>query len=119
MIGAWLYSLIVYCSELPGNFLENCRLTDDFLTGALSPFEGVTGGLFVPIFWGVIIFAVYLRYHAAVLSLLAGLPVLLGGIVAFPDGTGLVLPILIASVIGIALYFIVYRSPGPVVDPRN
>ena len=119
MIGAYLYSLIVYCSELPGNFLKNCRLNDDFLTAAISPFEGVTGGLFVPIFWGVIVFSVYLRYHAAVLSLMVGLPVLLGGVIVFPDGANLVIPILIASVIGIALYFIVYRSPGPVVDPRN
>ena len=119
MIGAWLHSLIVYCSELPGNLIKNCNFDTDFLTAAISPFEGLTGGLFVPIFWAVIVFSVYLRYHAAVLSLLIGLPVLLGGVVVFPDGANLVIPILIASVIGIALYFIVYRSPGPVVDPRN
>lgn len=111
--------MVEFCSEVPGNIIENCSLDTEFLNAVVSPWEAVTGGLFVPLFWAVIIFAVYLRYHAAILSLLIGLPVLVTGAVVLPGSADVVVPLLVVSVVGIGLYFVIHRSPGPVVDDRK
>lgn len=105
------------CSDnVIGNLIDNCGLDTNFLDAVVSPWELITGGLFIPLFWAVIVFVVYLRYHSAILSLLSGIFVLFGASFAFPEGSMLVIPLLVGSVIGIALYYIILRSPGPASD---
>ena len=111
--------MVNFCSELPGNFIRNCKLDADFLNSVIAPWEAVTGGLLVPLFWGVIVFAVYLRYHVSAYALMAGMPVLITGAVFLPGHATVVVPLMIVSVIGVALFFLVQRSPGPVTEDRK
>ena len=105
------------CSDnIVGSLISNCKLDTNFLDAVVSPWEMVTGGLFIPVFWGVVVFVIYLRYHSAILSLLSGIFVLFGATFAFPEGSALVIPLLVGSVVGLALYYIILRSPGPASD---
>ena len=105
------------CSDnIVGSLINNCRLNTDFLDAVVSPWEMVTGGLFIPVFWGVIVFVIYLRYHSAISSLLSGIFVLFTATFAFPEGATMAIPLLVGSVVGIALYYVMLRSPGPASD---
>ena len=88
-------------------------MTTDFFPAVTAPFELATGGLFVPFFWGVVVIAVYIKYRAAVLALLAGAPLLIGSGILLPDRALIAIAFLVVTAFGIGVYYIVTRSPQP------
>ena len=107
-----IVQLQVICSEITdGSLLSNCSMYERFLNAALLPFEYITGGYISAIFWGVIVGAVYLKYHSSILAALVGIPVLLISSIVLPSGAEVAIPLLIITTIAVAIYYIVYRMP--------
>lgn len=95
----------MFCSTTPGkNLIENCNLTDNLLAAVMSPWETLLGGFFGPVFWGLIVLAVYAKYRNAMMALLAGLIPLFAIIALIPGGEIGKIVILIISAAGLALY---------------
>ena len=93
------------------DILKNCGLDDQFLQASLAPFELITGGMIGFIFWGVLIFSVYLKYENAMLAILTGMPVLFLSALAFPSGFDAYLTAMLASAICCALFILIWKIP--------
>ena len=94
-----------------GNFFENCKLDEQFLQTALTPFVFVTGGLLPLIFWGVIIMVSYLRYHNALLSAMIGIPVLFTSAIILPELAVGYVYLMIASAVACGLFILIWKIP--------
>ena len=94
-----------------GNFFENCKLDDQFLQTALSPFVFVSGGLLPLVFWGIIIMISYLRYHNALLSAMVGIPVLFTSAIVVPDAAIGYIFLMIVSGFACAVFVLIWKIP--------
>ena len=98
--------------DTAGSFLTNCGITTNFLDAtSVAWFYGV-GPWFVTLFWGVLVFVIWIRYRNAMLAMMVGATVALGGAVAIPDNAGPMLVALVGSAIGISLYLTISRVRG-------
>ena len=92
--------------------MENCGLTTNFLDATTVAYFYGVGPWFASLFWGVIVFVVYIRYRNAMLSLLVGGTLALGGAVAIPDAAAPMLVALVGTAIAASLYMTLARVRG-------
>lgn len=95
-----------------GSLIENCGLTTDFLDATLVPWFYAVGPWFVSLFWAVIVFVTWIRYRNAMLSLLVGTTLALGGAVAVPDSAVPMVVALVGTAIAASLYMTLNRVRG-------
>lgn len=98
-----------FCSsDALTHIIQACGLNENFIAGILSPWNTLMGGWFGPIFWGVIVLAVYVKYRNAMLALLGGI-IPMTAIFAIIPSTELGLLAMIAgTAVGLALYQLVH-----------
>jgi len=93
------------------SLLERCRFDESFLQQAILPFEMVTGGFLGMIFWGVICIATYLKYHNAMISLLVGVPILMGSAIAIPSSFEIYIGMLAATAVAVSVFILWWKIP--------
>lgn len=93
------------------SLLEECHFDTHFLQNAVAPFELITGGMIGFVFWGVIIFGVYIKYQNGLLTMLVGLPVLFGSAIAFPSGFEMYITVGLAAVFATSIYITFWKVP--------
>ena len=100
------------CADVINNqsLIQNCGLHERYLDAVVLPFALTLGGFLPALFWGVIVGAVYLKYQNGILAALIGVPVLAASSILLPSGANIAIPLMLASVIGIGLYYIVFRA---------
>lgn len=92
--------------------MSNCAMTTNFLDATtVAWFYGI-GPWFVTLFWGAVVFTIWIRYRNAMLALMVGAVIALGGAVAIPDNAAPMLVALVGSAIGISLYLTISRVRG-------
>lgn len=95
-----------------GSLLENCGMTTNFLDSTMVAWAYGLGPWFATLFWGVIVFVVWIRYRNAMLSLMVGAAVALGGAVMIPDSAVPMIVALMGTTLGISLYLTISRVRG-------
>jgi len=71
----------------------------------------VTGGFLGLIFWGVICIATYLKYHNAMISLLVGVPILMGSAIAIPSSFEIYIGMLAATAVAVSVFILWWKIP--------
>lgn len=84
--------------------IEQCGLDEDWLQAALLMFEYVTGGYFTFIIVSVIVFAVYMKYHKWVYTLLVAVLYLPMAVYSMPEWVWPVAIMLVSAGIIAAIY---------------
>ena len=93
------------------DIIKECGLDSNFIQNAIAPFETITGGMIGFLFWGVLVFGVYLKYENAPMAVLMGAPVLFLSALAFPAGFDAYITVLLASVICCSLFILIWKIP--------
>ena len=65
--------------------LDNCGFDEDYLEASVLGFDYVTGGYFSMILAGVIIVAVYIKYHEPMYAIIAGMAFVPVTLFLFPE----------------------------------
>ena len=98
--------------ETTGSLMENCGLTTSFLDSTMVAWFYGIGPWFVSLFWAVVVFVVWIRYRNAMLSLLVGTTLALGGAVAIPDAAVPLIVALVGTALATSLYMTLARVRG-------
>lgn len=98
--------------ETAGSLITNCGLTTNFLDATMVAWFYGIGPWFVTLFWGVIVFVVWIRYRNAMLAMMVGAAIALGGAVAIPDNAAPMIVALVGTAIGVSLYLTISRVRG-------
>lgn len=100
---------VEFCSSDPTvDIIESCNLTENFIGAVLSPWESLTGGFFGPVFWGIVVLAVYLKYRNAMTALLSGLIPLIFLFTVIPTDELQKIALVIITAAGLALYQVLH-----------
>lgn len=96
-----------YGAEMQHLF-EQCDIKNNLLPVVLSPWEALFGGYLLPIFWAVIIGAIYLNYKSALLALLASIIPTFFMVAFIPQAVWTTLGLIIVAIIGIGIYQMIH-----------
>ena len=92
------------------NVFKACNLDDNFLQAAFLPFDWALGGYFSMVFVGVLILAVYLKYHKVIYTIYTGVLFLPVTFYLFPEVFISTAIILAFIGIGLLLWYAIVRQ---------
>ena len=92
------------------NVWQKCGLDDNFLGAAFLPFDWALGGYFSMVFVGILILAVYLKYHKVIYTIYTGVLFLPVTFYLFPEVFISTAIILAFIGIGLLLWYAIVRQ---------